>query len=121
MYELTSLETAGEYYDRVMQLSELYREKLGLEFCDVRHEDLVAGAEGCGRRICEFLQVPWNDDMLAFAQAVASRSVNTPSGPQLARGLTSQGIGQWRRYRAQLEPLMPKLAPWVAQFGYSAD
>jgi hypothetical protein len=121
MYELTSLDTAAEYYDHVMQLSELYRDKLGLEICDVRHEDLVADATKCGRRICDFLQVPWNDAMLAFAQAVGSRSVNTPSGPQLARGLTSQGIGQWRRYRAQIEPVMPKLAPWIAHFGYSAD
>ena len=36
-----------------------------------------------------------------------------------ARGLYREGIGQWRRYRDQLAPVLPILAPWVAEFGYS--
>lgn len=121
MYELTSLESAAGYYDGVMRLAGIYREKLGLEIHDLRHEDLIADLEGETRRLCDFLAVPWNAAMEGFARTASARSVNTPSGPQLARGLSTQGVGQWRRYRAALAPVLPKLAPWVTRFRYSAD
>ena len=121
MYALTSLESAADYYDGVMRLSGIYREKLGLEFCNLRHEDMIADLEGETRRLCDFLGVPWNAAMEDFARTARSRSVNTPSGPQLARGLSSQGVGQWRRYRKELAPVLPKLAPWVAHFGYAEE
>jgi Tfp pilus assembly protein PilF len=121
MYELMSLESAADYYDGVMQLSGIYRGILGLEFCDLRHEDMIADLEGETRRLCDFLRVEWNAAMEDFARTAGSRSVNTPSGPQLARGLSSQGVGQWRRYRKELAPVLPKLAPWVAHFGYAEE
>ena len=121
MFELTSLESAAAYYDRVMRLCEIYRDRLGLSFCDMRHEDMVADIEGQSRRVCDFLGVPWSAEMINFSRTVGSRSINTPSGPQLARGLSREGIGQWRRYREQLSPVLPQLAPWAARFGYSAD
>jgi len=121
MYELTSLESAAAYYDGVMRLVDIYREKLGLEIYPVRHEDMIADLEGETRRLCDFLGVTWNAAMEGFARTASTRSVNTPSGPQLARGLSTQGAGQWRRYRDALAPILPKLAPWVTRFGYSAD
>jgi hypothetical protein len=36
----------------------------------------------------------------------------------VARGLSAQGLDQWRRYAAQLEPVLPWLAPFVSRFGY---
>jgi hypothetical protein len=121
MYELTSLESAANYYDGVMRLADIYRERLGLEILDLRHEDLIADLEGETQRLCDFLGVTWNPAMEDFAHTATTRSVNTPSGPQLARGLSTQGMGQWRRYRAALAPVLPKLAPWVTRFGYSAE
>jgi hypothetical protein len=47
------------------------------------------------------------------------RSVNTPSAAQLAQGLTDRGVGQWKNYREQLAPVLPRLEPWVEQFGYA--
>ena len=44
--------------------------------------------------------------------------IATPSGAQLASGLSAEGVGQWRRYRQQLAPALPRLAPWVERFGY---
>ena len=46
------------------------------------------------------------------------KDIGTPSAPQVARGLYEQGIGQWRRYATQMEPMLAVLAPWVASFGY---
>ena len=41
-----------------------------------------------------------------------------PSADQVARGLNAEGVGQWRRYEAQLAPVLSLLEPWAARFGY---
>ncbi len=121
MYELTSLETAVNYYDLVMRLCDLYREKLDLEICDVRYEDMVGNFDSETRRVCAFLGVDWSPGLREFAKSAPKRSVATPSGPQLAKGLFTEGMGQWRRYATQLAPVLPRLAPWVARYGYAPE
>jgi len=32
--------------------------------------------------------------------------------------LSDAGVAQWRRYARELEPVLPVLAPFVAQHGY---
>jgi hypothetical protein len=118
IYELTTLESTAGHYDAVMSLCDLYREKLGLNFYDVRHENLVADMEGETRRLCESLGIVWNAGMARVSETAQRRPINTPSGPQLAHGLSSKGVGQWRRYGEYLAPVLPKLAPWVDRFGY---
>jgi hypothetical protein len=43
----------------------------------------------------------------------------TPNAAQISKGIRSESLEHWRRYRAQLEPVMPLLAPWTDRFGYS--
>jgi hypothetical protein len=118
MYELLTISGAAAYYDAVMTLSELYREKLGLSTHLIRHDDLVHGLEGEARKLCDFLNIPYAEAMMAFAAASRGKSINTPSSTQVVRGLYSDALGQWQRYAAQLAPVMSVLAPWVAHFGY---
>jgi tetratricopeptide (TPR) repeat protein len=121
MYELTSLDGAADYYGAVMGLCEVYREKLDLAVFDTRYEDLVTDFEGQAKKLCAFIGAEWNDAMLNFAERARSGAIATPSAPQVARGLFTQGMGQWRAYRNELAPILPKLAPWVARFGYIDD
>jgi Tfp pilus assembly protein PilF len=118
MYELTTLQGAAGYYDAVMNLSLIYREKLGLDICETRHEALLADFDGETRRLCDFLELDWRAQMRDFAVRAGARNIDTPSGAQLTRGLSQDGAGQWRRYRDQLAPVLPMLAPWAARFGY---
>jgi len=39
----------------------------------------------------------------------------------VARGLFTEGVGQWRRYGEQLRPARPILDAWAERFGYPAD
>jgi tetratricopeptide (TPR) repeat protein len=121
MYEFTSLESTAAYYDAVMELASLYRDKLGLSICDLRHENMVADLEKETRRVSEFLGVEFHSSMLQFAQTARSRSIDTPSAAQVSRGLSRDGIAQWRRYEKELAPTLPRLAPWVAKFGYTEN
>jgi tetratricopeptide (TPR) repeat protein len=118
MYELTSLDGAAAYYDAVMGLGQIYRDKFGLDLTETRHEDLLADFEGETRRLCQFLDVEWRAEMGDFALRARRNTIDTPSGAQVARGLSRDGAGQWRRYQAELAPVLPKIAPWVARFGY---
>jgi Flp pilus assembly protein TadD len=121
MYQLLKLEGAGAYYASVMGLVELYRQILPLELHEVRYEALVEDFEGVAGAACRFLGLQWDDGMREFAARARTRSIDTPSAAQVARGLNREGVGAWRRYREQLQPVLPTLQPWVERFGYPAQ
>ena len=121
MYEFLTLDGAARFYDGVMRLADLYRAKLSLDLHTHRYEDLVEDFDGQTRTICDFIGLPWRAEMRDFAATLDDRSTATPSSTQVARGLYREGVGQWRRYRDQLAPVLPVLAPWVATYGYPAD
>lgn len=121
MFEFTSLERAARFYHQVMRLSAAYRNTLGLDWFETRHEDLIEGFEAETRRVCDFLQLPWTPELSAFAEHARERPIATPSGVQVTRGLNRKGVGVWRSYREQMAPVLPVLDPWVKKFGYGAE
>ncbi len=121
MYELLTLKGAAAYYDVVMELCEVYREKLGLAFYDTRYETLVSDFEAETGRLCDFLEIRYDPSMTDFAPKALSRHIDTPSAAQVAQGLFTHGAGQWKPYRTHLSPVMPVLDKWIARFGYPAE
>ena len=121
MYQLLTLEGAAAYYDAVMRLAELYREFLPLPQLLARYEPLVEDFEGVAREACAFLGLKWDAALFDFAERARTRGISTPSAAQVARGLNREGKGAWRRYQAQMEPVLPLLRPWVERFGYDPD
>jgi tetratricopeptide (TPR) repeat protein len=121
MYEFLTLDGAARFYDGVMRLAALCRDRLSLDLHTHRYEDLVEDFDAQTRRICDVIGLPWRAEMREFAATLDDRSTATPSSAQVARGLYREGVGQWRRYRDQLAPVLPVLAPWAARYGYSAD
>ena len=119
--EFSTLESTARFYDATMRLAEACRNRLGLNFFDVRNEDVIAQFEAQTRRLCDFCGIPWGETMRDFQEAATDRQIGTRSAAQIRRGLTSEGVGIWRRYRAQMEPVLPLLAPWVERFGYPED
>jgi len=118
IYELLSVEGAARYYDAVMHLLVRMTSVLTLNPCLVRHEDLVTDFAREMKRICAALGLDWAPGMGDFAQRTKDRDVMTPSTAQLVRGLNTEGVGQWRRYRDQLASVLPLLEPWVKRFYY---
>jgi tetratricopeptide (TPR) repeat protein len=120
IYELLTVQGAATYYDAVMQLLVTLTRILALETCLVRHEDLVIEFAREMKRICAYLGLEWAPAMGDFALRTKNRGVLTPSTAQLVRGLSTEGLGHWRRYRTQLAPVLPLLEPWVKRFYYDA-
>jgi Tfp pilus assembly protein PilF len=120
-YEFLDLARTASNYDGSMRLADILRAKLPMTEHFLVYEQLVADFEAQARAVCDFVGVEWQADLADFAGRARRGEVASASAAQIARGLYSDGAGQWRRYRAQLEPVLPVLAPWVARFGYPAD
>jgi tetratricopeptide (TPR) repeat protein len=120
VYELLTLEGTARYYDAVMRLAVSLTSALKLDMCLVRHEDVVTEFRREMRRICAYLGLEWVEAMSDFAKRTGTLQVLTPSTAQLVRGLSTEGLGHWRRYEAQLAPVLPMLDPWVKRFYYDA-
>jgi tetratricopeptide (TPR) repeat protein len=118
IYELLTLEGAARYYDAVMGLAVRLTSALSLNMCLVRHEDVVTAFTREMTRVCSYLEIDWVPAMGDFALRSQNRAVLTPSTAQLVRGLNTEGLGQWRRYQAELRPVLPILEPWVKRFYY---
>jgi tetratricopeptide (TPR) repeat protein len=118
IYEMLSLQGAASYYDAVMALAVCLTTALKLDMCLVRHEDVVTEFTREMKRVCAYLDLEWAPAMGDFALRTQTRAVLTPSTAQLVRGLNTEGLGQWRRYQAELEPVLPLLEPWVKRFFY---
>jgi hypothetical protein len=119
MYQLLTLPTAAEFYDAAMQIGE--RLSGALPTLVVRHERLIEDFDAVTREACAFLDLPFTEAMRGFAQRIQDRSIATPSGAQVSRGLTAEGVGAWRRYADPMAGVLPALQPWVERFGYPAD
>ena len=118
MFEMFTLETAADFYAATMDFAQFCRDNLTLSTFVSRYEDLVSEFEPRVQAICEFLGVEYDDAMRNFQETARKRLIRTPSAPQVARGLYSSGVGQWRSYERQMAPVLPLLAPYVERFGY---
>jgi hypothetical protein len=119
MFELLTLEGAARFYVAVMELFDIYTQKLALKVHQVRYEDLVKDLEGETRRLCTVMGIDWSDEMRNFA--ATARVAATPSGLQVKKGLYETGAGQWKKYDRHLAPVLPSLAPWVQRWGYDKN
>jgi tetratricopeptide (TPR) repeat protein len=88
---------------------------------EVRYESFVSGFETQVRALSEFLQLPWNDAMLAPGEnARAKGYISTPSYEQVIQPINTRAVGRWRRYAQHFAPVMPVLQPYLERWGYES-
>jgi Sulfotransferase family len=119
-FELLTLEGAATFYDASLRLFELYRARLPLDIRQIRHEDLVSNFDTEVHALCDFVHVPWNENMRSFEDRARKHIVATPSANQVTKGLNRRGVAQWRHYARELAPALPILERWIKRFGYDA-
>jgi tetratricopeptide (TPR) repeat protein len=119
LVNFTSLEGTAQLYDQMMRFWMQCREILPLIAHRVRYERLVEDPEPEMRALTAFLGLPWTDAILDNRSTAKDRGfINTPSYAQVTEPLYDRSIGRWERYREQMKPVLPILAPWVQRFGY---
>jgi hypothetical protein len=104
-YDLASI---GHYYGQYRRLMDHWHGHSGLPILDLEYEALVADQEGQGRRMFEFLDLPWDPVVLDFHEN--PRHVRTASHAQVKRPIYSSSIGRAQHYDKHLGPLKEALA-----------
>ena len=90
------------------------------EILEVRYEQLVADFPAVVRGLADYLRLPWDRGMLAPAESAhAKRFISTPSYAQVVQPINSRAVGRWEKYRVYLEPVIPKLQPYLQRWNYS--
>jgi tetratricopeptide (TPR) repeat protein len=104
-YDLGEL---GRYYRRYHALMTYWRSVLPPgAMLDVSYEDVVDDLEGQARRLIDYCGLPWDDRCLNFHRTV--RPVKTASAVQVRKPLFRSSLQRWRRYEANLGPLLQEL------------
>ena len=116
-YELLTLEGAARLYDSVMKLADIFRTKLPMTVLELQHEDMVADFRNCVDAVFRFAGLNARDATWNPAERTRTRAIGTPSAAQIARGLSREGIGSWRRYANHIGSVLPILQPWIERFG----
>lgn len=119
-YQMLTLQGTADYYDAAMQLSLRIGRDFPLDQLIVKHEVLIEDFDAVAQEVCGFLGLEWTEAMRDFAQRTRDRGISTPSGAQLAGGLSGEGVGHWRWYAEPMGAVLPTLKPWVDTFGYAS-
>ena len=120
MAPFLDIEDSAQYHDAILSFWERARDTLGLRVHTVVYEELIGDPEASLRPLTEFLGLDWRNGLLDHrATAKARGAISTPSFDQVVQPLNSKASGRWRRYREQLEPVLPMLLPWAGRLGYS--
>jgi Tfp pilus assembly protein PilF len=115
--EFTTLESTARHYDALMRMMERCFAVLPLQVHELRYDALVQDFDATTQALCNFLGLEWSPDMRNFNKTAQRRGVATASASQVRRALYD-GTRQWERYKAQMEPVLPILQPWVERFGF---
>jgi len=119
MRAFTDIEEAALLYDAAMGAWTRACELLPLDVHRVRYERMVEDLEAEMRPLLAFLGLDWNEKVLDNKAAAEGRDyISTASYAQVAEPIYRRSAGRWERYRDQLAPVLPILAPWAARLGY---
>lgn len=122
MSNFLTLQRAAEMYDASFSAFEEADRLLGLEVFPVVYERMVENQEAELRPLFDWLGLDWAKAETDHLATAAKRGViTTASYAQVNEPIYKRAAGRWVRYRKQLEPVVPILAPWVERLGYSLD
>jgi tetratricopeptide (TPR) repeat protein len=119
MLSFTDIEEAARLYDAVLQAWTRARDLLPLDVHTIRYERMVEDLEGEMKALIAYLGQPWDPKVLDNRAGAAQRDyIRTASYAQVAEPIYRRAAGRWQRYRAQMAPVLPILAPWAERLGY---
>jgi len=103
-YDLASLAAHHRMYKRLMAH---WHEVLPGRILDVDYQELVTSSETVARRVFEFCDLAYEPGCTDLPRNAAPSA--TLSSPQVRERVHTRGIGAWRRYERQLQPLASAL------------
>jgi tetratricopeptide (TPR) repeat protein len=122
MASFLDLADAADFYDAAMTMWTRSRDAIPQEIHSVVYERLTADPAAELKPAVAFLGLDWRDGLLDHQTTAKTRGlITTASYDQVVQPLSRAPAGRWRRYRKQLEPVLPILLPWADRLGYALD
>jgi len=106
--DLTNL---GLYYREYSRLMRHWKAVLPMPIYELSYEKFTADFEGESRRLIDFIGLPWDEACLKFYEA--ETTVRTFSQRQVRNPVYQTSVERWRRYEANLQPLISALGDLV--------
>src|SRR5262249_22806461 len=113
-----TLEGAGEEDVLTMDLWRALLPRMRQAPLQLGYEVVVANLEGQGRKALDFVGVPWDERVLQYHEHAQAKTVRSRTYADVVKPIFKSAQGRWKHYQKYLEPLLPKLEPWVKEFGY---
>jgi tetratricopeptide (TPR) repeat protein len=105
------LTTLGLYYREYSRLMRHWKMALPTPIYELNYERFTADFEGESRRLIEFIGLPWDEACLKFYEA--ETTVRTFSQRQVRNPVYQSSVERWRRYEANLQPLISALGDLI--------
>ncbi|MHC4967170.1 MAG: sulfotransferase family protein, partial [Planctomycetota bacterium] len=112
-------ERTAEFYAKVMDLWLELRDKVTLDYIEVRYEDTVDDFESQARRLIDFLGVEWDEGVLEFHRKARKKFISTPSFTAVSQKIYKRSAGRWRNYESQVQRVSGTLSRFIEAFGYA--
>jgi hypothetical protein len=100
-------------------LWEQWKNKLPTPFYESRYETLVTNPERETRKLLQFLELPWTDNLLNFHSR--PKAIRTPTYADVSQPIHTKAIGRWKNYEKYLTPHLSLLKAHLRTFGYESS
>ena len=119
MANFLNLEDSARLYDHVMSLWFQYKDNLQINYIEIKYESIVSEFKSTVNNILSFLNIPWSNDVLNFYTTAQKRElISTPSYDQVNKPIYSKSVYKWKKYKKQIEKVIPTLKPWINKLEY---
>jgi tetratricopeptide (TPR) repeat protein len=108
------LEDLGRYYRCYLSLMDHWDQVLPGKVLHLQYEELVRDPEANIRRLLEHCGLAFEPACLSFHET--RRAVRTASAEQVRQPLYTSGVGYWRHFDKELEPLRRALGDCMGRF-----
>lgn len=104
-----ALDELADYYLAFRRLARHWRSVLPDDaYLEISYDAIVRDQRAESRRLVDFLELPWEEDVLRFHESRAPSA--TASAVQIRRPLYDTAVGRWRHHAEALRPLHTRLA-----------
>ncbi len=121
MSNFLDLQDAAHLYDRTMTLWEQFQQLLPMQVETIRYESLLTDFDETLKPVLGFLELEWDEGVRDYAQrAKHGKIIRTPSYNQVTQPIYRRAENRWRRYKSEMEDVLPILQPWIDQYDYNS-
>ncbi|MFN6263354.1 MAG: tetratricopeptide repeat-containing sulfotransferase family protein [Chromatiaceae bacterium] len=101
------LDELADYFIEYKKLMAHWHQVLPGQILDVHYEQVVAEPESQAKRILDWCDLPWQQDLLAFHQAKSAST--TASAAQVRQPIHQKSVQKWRQFANELTPVRERL------------